>query len=636
MIQEPANRPDLSRPFDTVETLWPEQVRGLRLLGWLLLAAGVTLTAVHRGLREVPAIMHYELGLATGVVLASLTVMHLVRYRWSRQRASFLREHRLVLSVYALWVAGTLVLLLTGPPRSLFPGLTSTTEAQLAWTDLCMVVRGLAGLQRLVHLAANRETNPAVILAGSFLALIAVGTLLLMLPRARAQAFVPASSVAASAAEPGHVPPGPPRATGQARGAPLLVALFTSTSACCVTGLIVVPTGSYWSTSGQVIILCLFQIGGLGIMTWGAVFALVGNSPMTIGQNANFRELLDSDKLADVRRLLKTILLFTLGTEAVGAVLLSGLWSDEPAARQIFQSVFHSVSAFCNAGFSLRDESFVGWSTRWQIWLVVPLLIVLGGLGFAVALSLWAWLKWRWSAARAERHYQLPSHRARLSLTARMVLGTTAFLLIVGMVAVFLMEAPLRAGVDTPGQRLADAWFQSVTFRTAGFNTVDHGTLQPGTKLLAILLMFIGASPGSTGGGVKTMTVAIAALAVVSVLRSRNRLELFGRSIPEEQVSRALTIIFLGLTVTMVTALLLVVFEGEQGDFLDLLYEATSACATVGVSTGLTAELSTSSQLVLIAAMFLGRVGPLTLLLAVARRAGSARYEYPEERIVLG
>ncbi|MCA9115961.1 MAG: potassium-transporting ATPase subunit KdpA, partial [Planctomycetaceae bacterium] len=419
-------------------------------------------------------------------------------------------------------------------------------------------------------------------------------------------------------------------------GAPLLVALFTSTSAACVTGLVVVPTGTYWSRTGQTIILCLFQIGGLGIMTWGALFAVAVRSQMSIGQSATLGEMLESEKLANVRQLLKTILLFTVGAEAVGAVLLSGLWADKPLGEQIFQSVFHSVSAFCNAGFALTIDSFMGWSTRWQVWLAVPLLIILGGLGFAVALNLGSWVRWRWQAFRAERRFELLHHRARISLTARMVLFSTLFLLVGGAVSIFLLETPARDGIDPLSVRIADAWFQSVTFRTAGFNTVDHGALQPSTRLLAILLMFIGASPGSTGGGVKTIAMAVAVLAVFSVLRGRERLEICGRSIPNEQVSRALTIIFLGMLVTMGTTMLLVVFENQPDQFLNQLYEAASACGTVGVSTGLTADLSTPSKLVLIVAMFLGRVGPLTLLLALAGRARTARYEFPSERVVLG
>ncbi|MFQ5730966.1 MAG: potassium transporter TrkG, partial [Planctomycetaceae bacterium] len=228
--------------------------------------------------------------------------------------------------------------------------------------------------------------------------------------------------------------------------------------------------------------------------------------------------------------------------------------------------------------------------------------------------------------------------RVRLTLTTRLAASTTVLLLVAGTLGYYLLESTSNATKPENDSPLAEAWFQAVTFRTAGFNTVDHGDLQPATKLFAIFLMFVGASPGSTGGGVKTVCFAVTALALLSILRGRDRVEIAGRTIPQELVNRALAIVWLGIAMVMAATLLLTLFEGDgqNGRFLDHLFEATSAFATVGVSTGITPELSSASRLVIIVTMFVGRVGPLTVLIALAGRQRTARYDYPVERVTLG
>jgi len=310
--------------------------------------------------------------------------------------------------------------------------------------------------------------------------------------------------------------------------------------------------------------------------------------------------------------------------------------------ERIFNSLFHSVSAFCNAGFSLTTNSFVGMGDRWQVWGVMTALIVTGGIGFAVVNNIALVAGNRFKSRRRVREvvkpplFNLPRERIRLTLNSKIVLFTTAVLLVGGTVGYYLLES---TGPRTAGQspvRISDAWFQSVTFRTAGFNTVDHRQLQSATKLLAVGLMFIGASPGSTGGGVKTACFAIAALAILSILRGRRRVEIFGRTLPEDLVNRALTIISLGMMVLMTTTLLLTLFEQQPERFLDHLLEATSAFGTVGVSADVTSHLSAPSRLVIVVTMFLGRVGPLTLLIAMAGKTKEARYEFSIERVTLG
>ncbi len=572
---------------------------------------GIVAAILRHGVGEVSTLFAWELGIVVSVAFVVILVGEVLRFAWSIDRWWHVRQNAFVLGVLGAWTVACIVV----PVLAEFPGNATPAGDYFRLTEIALgLVALLHGVDATRRLAAGGR-NPGFLLVATFVVLIAVGTTLLMLPGAR------------------RVEDGAERV-----GAPFRVAVFTATSASCVTGLIVVPTGSYWSDFGHIVILCLFQIGGLGIMTCGALVAA------TLGTRFGFREvntlgnLLDAESVGATRTLLKTIFVATLTTELVGGLVLSTLWPDLPVGRRLFQGFFHSTSAFCNAGFSLEDDGFLGWGTRWQVTLAVPALIVAGGLGFAVTYNVWLWIRTSLfgSAPHHSPLFHFPGERVRLTLGTKLVLATTATLLVVGTFGYYLLEAPSPVPAKV-GERWCDAWFQSVTFRTAGFNTVDHGDQQPATKLFAMVLMFVGASPGSTGGGIKTTTCAIAVLAVAAALRGHARVDVGHRTVPAGQVTRALTVIALGLTALVGTILMLLVFEGEgHHDFLDLCYEATSATATVGVSTGLTGELRPPSQYVLMVAMFLGRVGPLTLLLALAGRRGDVRYQYPEEPVSLG
>ena len=615
---------DQSQPppsLPTADTLYPKQVRRLRQIEIVVVAGGMGAVIVEHGLFHVTRALQWEMASAVVASMLFVTLSVAIRYGWSRARLTFVRNNRAAVVVSGLWVAGTVLILLFGPLLETNGWFSvSRGGAFVLLSELAIVLRGLLGVTTLARGASAGGGNPALPLVLSFASLISIGTILLMLPRARAQHGVP----------------------GDEAGAPFQVALFTATSASCVTGLIVEPTGTYWSELGQVVILCLFQIGGLGIMTFGAFFAVAAGRHMQIRESATLRDMMESERLGDVRRLVVTILVFTFSAELIGAVLISGLWADRPAGDQIFYSLFHSVSAFCNAGFSLTDNSFVGMGNRWQIWGVVTGLIVTGGIGFAVVYNMALVLGNRFKSRRRVREltkpplFNLPRERIRLTLNSKIVLFTTAVLLIVGTAGYYLLESTGPQTETRTPVRLCDAWFQSVTFRTAGFNTVDHQQLQSATKLLAVGLMFIGASPGSTGGGVKTTCFAIAVLAILSILRGRQRVEILGRTLPEDLVNRALTIISLGMMTMMTATLLLTLFEQQPERFLDHLFEAASAFGTVGVSANVTAHLSEPSRLVIVATMFLGRVGPLTLLIAMAGKAKEARYEFPLERVTLG
>lgn len=555
---------------------------------------GAAAAIAHHGIAQLAPGMA---SLLAGAVVLSLAVPILtvfLRSRWSRARKTFLGENLLEIACGGLWLGGLLLL-------AVWPGSSETAAGWLGWSEVLAILRGIAEVYVSIRFAADAGLNPALVLVLSFVVLIGIGTLLLMLPRCR--------------------PTDEP-------SAPLLVALFTATSACCVTGLNVVDPATYWSRTGHWVILGLIQIGGLGIMTFGAFFAVaLGRNSMR--EHATFRDLLESDKLGDVGALLRAILGFTFAIELIGAGCLSTLWPERSWDERAFLGLFHSVSAFCNAGFCLRTESLMGWELRWQVWGVVPLLIILGGLGFTPLFNLREAVRTRW--------FRTPGTvPVRLSLSTRLVTITTLLLLAAGTVCLFALEYGNPAHPQGLDRQWANAWFHSVTLRTAGFNTVDHAQLYPASKLLGIGLMFVGASPGSTGGGVKTICLAVTLLTLRSVLRGRPTVESFGRTIPQEQVFRALAVIAIALVTLMIVTLLIVVIEDRPELFLDQMYEAASALGTVGVSANLTPSLRPASQFILVLTMFLGRVGPLTLIVALAGFAKPGNFRYPDEKIALG
>jgi trk system potassium uptake protein TrkH len=371
-------------------------------------------------------------------------------------------------------------------------------------------------------------------------------------------------------------------------------------------------------------------------MTFGAFFALGQGRGFLVREGAFMGKLLEADDRVALRRLIGSILLFTLISEAVGAVLIATAAPGGPWQERAWFGLFHSVSAFCNAGFGLLPKNLEGLGSRWQVWGVVAPLIIIGGLGFEVlrntthvTLAPLA-RRWPW------RDRQRPAAPARLTATSRLVLATTLALLAAGTIGFFILERDRTLSRKALGERVANAWFQSVTFRTAGFNTVDFTQLAPATRLIGIVLMFVGASPGSTGGGIKTVVFALLVLVSAATIRGRERVELAGRTIPDVFVKRAAAVMALALFGLLTSTLLIVMFEQRPELFLDHLFEAASALGTVGLSTVNSATLRPISQCVLIATMFAGRVGPLTLLVALARQRPAAKYAYPSERVMLG
>jgi trk system potassium uptake protein len=444
-----------------------------------------------------------------------------------------------------------------------------------------------------------------VILAGSFAAVIGAGTLLLSLPLARG---------------------GEPVS--------LLDALFTATSAVCVTGLTVVDTGTRFSPAGQAIVLALIQVGGLGLMTFAVFVGVVLGRRVAFTDRMVIQDSMHHTPKAGIRRLVRYVLAFTLASEAAGAALLWLRFREEfPAGLAIWQSVFHSVSAFCNAGFGLRPDNLVRYRGDVIVNLAITGLIVVGGLGFLVNMEVWDQVQARLRGRRA----RVPTLHARLALTV------TAALLLVGTAAFLALEWDNVLRGLPVGERVLAAWFQSVTPRTAGFNTIDFGRVSSDTLLFTIFLMFVGASPGSTGGGIKTTTFGLLVALVVARWRGRGRATVFRRTIPHAVMDRALTLALLAWALVSVAVGLLVATETRGtpfGDaeprFVALMFEAVSAFGTVGLSTGITASLSGAGKLVLVALMYVGRVGPLTLVLVVGPRSHRGRFRYAEENVMVG
>ncbi|MEW6672752.1 MAG: TrkH family potassium uptake protein [Thermodesulfobacteriota bacterium] len=444
--------------------------------------------------------------------------------------------------------------------------------------------------------------SPARLSIMAFAVLILTGTLLLILPAA---------------------------SNGQHIG--FINAFFTATSAACVTGLAVVDTGSRFTLFGQLVVLALIQVGGLGIMTISTLLLLMaGRRPGLTGRLV-VRDTFTHSGEKSVSSILKDVIIFTAVIEGLGAaaLFLRFLPGNEPGAA-LYLSIFHSISAFCNAGFSLFSDSFIRFREDWILNLTVCFLIICGGIGFLVI---------------AELRENFPYNRKRwdrLSLHSRIVLSTTTLLLVCGSLSVLLMEWHNALAPLNPLGRLLSSFFQSVSARTAGFNTLQFETLANETLFLIILLMFIGACPGSCGGGIKTTTFAALALLGLSRLRGRKQTQIFHRTIPEESIGKAVSVLLISmLVVTAGTMALLLTELGDtphplsRGQFLDLLFEVVSAFGTVGLSTGVTPGLSALGRLIITAVMFIGRLGPLVIAVAISSQRIS-RFYYAEENIIIG
>ena len=452
--------------------------------------------------------------------------------------------------------------------------------------------------------AVKRRTssNPARMISASFAVVIAIGTLLLWLPiSSKARVFTPR-----------------------------LDCLFTAASATCVTGLVVYDTYTHWSAFGHGVLLMLIQIGGLGLVTFTSFFNLVVGRKLGLRGMRLASESINSTSFGDVPYLLRMIITFTLAVEASGALLLGLYFVPRFGLRGIAISVFLAISAFCNAGFDVLGflgeyTSLTSLNDSYLVLFTIMLLIIIGGLGFIVWNDLMAWRKTR-----------------TLLLHTKVVLLVTAFLLLLGTVCFLLFEwnNPATLQPMSLKEKIGAGCLQSVTMRTAGFNSIDLYSMRDATKVFSIVLMFIGAAPGSTGGGIKVTTIAVIVMTAVSISRGKDEPYLLGRRLSANVVYRSLAILFMGIVVSGITAIVLILtcpLEQNGLTGVDAVFEAVSAFATVGVSSGVTAVTNWVGKIALTLTMFIGRVGPVSFgLTLAAQQKVNRKLIVPEGKIVVG
>ncbi|TCM97985.1 trk system potassium uptake protein TrkH [Paenibacillus sp. BK033] len=413
-----------------------------------------------------------------------------------------------------------------------------------------------------------------------------------------------------------------PFASNDGSRLPFIDALFTATSATCVTGLVVVDTGTYFSTAGKIVILSLIQIGGLGFMTMATLIALVLRKRISLKERLILQEAMNQTSMEGIVRLIRRVIFYSLTIELVGAVLFAVRFAfDMPLGRAVWYGVFHSISFFNNAGFDIFGlfRSLTMYVGDPLVNIVSMLLIIFGGLGFVVMADLLEFRK-----------------NKRLSLHSKVVLSATGILIAVGALVIFVFEFSnsKTLGSLNWGDKILASFFQSVTPRTAGANTLDYTQLRQATVFFTVILMFIGASPGSTGGGIKTTTFTTMVGAVIAMIRGREDIVLFHYRLGKDRIFKALTITMLSLTLVILVTMLLSTTEDQQ--FLKILFETTSAFGTVGLTTGITPELTFFGKIVIALTMFAGRLGPLTLAYALGPKTEKELYRYPEGKITIG
>lgn len=449
--------------------------------------------------------------------------------------------------------------------------------------------------------------NPAIVFVGSFMILALTGAFLLMLPSATTN------------------------------GITFTNAIFTATSAVCVTGLAVVDTANDFTVVGQSIILVLIQLGGIGILTFTSFFAFFFRGGSSFKEGLNTKDFIAHEGLKDVFRAALNVVIFTLAVEFIGAIFIyTSILDNEVIDNKFFFSIFHSISAFCNAGFSIFSSGLFDESIRFHYFFqwIIMILIVFGGLGHNIVFNFYQYIKTYvlefFDKKRIHKQVRI------ITLNTRLVLYTTLLLLIVGFVFLFISEYHNTLEIhDTLFGKITNTAFNAVTPRTAGFNTVDFTQFTVPSLLFIIFLMWIGASPASTGGGIKTSTFALATLNIFAVAMGKSRIQILGRRISSESTSRAFAILCISLIVIGIAIMALLIFEPKDTPVLTVVFECFSAYSTVGLSLNFTPTLTEPSKYVLIATMFIGRIGMLNLMVGLLRQLNHQFYEYPKENILI-
>ena len=409
-------------------------------------------------------------------------------------------------------------------------------------------------------------------------------------------------------------------AKGQSIG--FLDALFTSTSSVCVTGLIVADTGTYWSDFGKFVIMILIQIGGLGFMTIATLGVIISGEKLSYSKKLLIQDSLSSEKTSDIIKFCKKIILVSLFIELVGAICLSIAFVPEFGfVKGICYGIFHSVTAFCNAGFDIMGNfsSLTAYFNNPIVNISIMLLIILGGLGFSTIFDI--------NRKRAFKKFRL---------NTKIILITTAILIVIPTFLFFIFEMnnPKTLGTMNFGEKILASLFQVVSPRTAGYNTIELSQMYDSTKFLTIILMFIGGAPASTAGGLKTTTFALIIISVYCLFKQKSEIEIFGRTVPFKNLNKALVSLVIGFTLVITGTMIILSYS--DFDFLTVLYEVTSAYATVGLTLGITTKLNAICKITLIILMFMGRVGSLTVLYSFIKTDSKKKYKYPKEEINIG
>jgi potassium uptake TrkH family protein len=534
------------------------------------------------------------------VVLYGFAFLAFLKLLLAENRRAHFRARWVELSLLVIIVA---YLLFPGQVEDLLlsfnPYLTpdALTRLYLIITQFFVIAAFVPSVLRYSKRLMASNIQPSLLIVLSFLVLISVGTMLLLLPRATvSHSFT------------------------------FIDALFTATSAVCVTGLIVVDTATYFTPFGHIVLMVLIQIGGLGIMTLTTFFAFIMGGGARLKEYSTMQSLLGEEGLGRIKQTIIRIALVTFALEAVGAVALYYSLVDIELGQGVdrtFFSIFHSISAFCNAGFTLTTQNLAEPSLRQAVGMQATImgLIVLGGIGYPVLTNVGAAI-WRRNGLRT-----------RLSLHTKLVLITTAILLVGGTAGLYWLEQDrLLHGLDWE-KRILVSLFHSVSARTAGFNTVDIGALSAPALFFVILLMWIGASPGSTGGGIKTTTAALSFLNILAIASGRNKVEIFRKRVSDIAITKAFSTVLLSFVFVNTAVFFLLLTE--RAPFEAILFEVVSAASTVGLSTGLTPHLSDMGKVIIILCMFVGRVGYLATVIALTRHRFEGRYDYTEENVLV-
>lgn len=524
-------------------------------------------------------------------------------FRYSRERKLIKREELVfdLLSVaFTLWLYYQFV----------FVGVPFKTDLLLEnpiWVKIAVLLIFIREFSELKIDLKRTVLNPGQLFILSFLVIIFFGTFLLVLPKATYD------------------------------GISYLDALFTSTSAVCVTGLAVVDTGKHFTLFGQTIIMILIQVGGLGILTFASYFSYFFRGETSYENQLTLSDMTSSRKLGEVFSTLKSIILITFGIELVAGVLIYTSIDSSNFASQsdkVFFSAFHSISAFCNAGFSILTNSLyeTGFRFNYYLQLVIILTFVLGGLGFPIVVNIFKFLKYK-----IVNLFITKKRKYRpwvLNLDSRITLVTTLSISIAAFIVFYFLEYNNTLTEHSEFGKMVTALFGATTPRTAGFNTIDTAAMKFPTLMMVLLLMWIGASPQSTGGGIKTSTFAIATLNILSLAKGKSKIEIFRREIADISVRRAFAIMSLSLII-IGFSIMFISFLDPEKQLIDIAFECFSAYSTVGLSLGITADLSNSSKFVIIVVMFVGRINMLSLVIAVFRRTKHKNYSYPKEEITI-